>query len=241
MTIEKPYTQLSLPSESQVVSNAEFQCTKCPRLVEYRRSIKPKPQYAGFPYHNAPALPFGDPDPWFLVVGLAPGAHGCNRTGVPFQGDGAGTLLYQALFECGLSNRGDIRDYAPDLELNGVLITNTVWCVPPQNRPTKEEFHACRPNLLDLLQAKKRITDILCIGADAWREVHAAFNCKMPKFAHGAKHIMAPYTIYTSFHTSTYNQNTGRINLPMLTELIKVIKQRLLQSSGLHRANGLCP
>ena len=208
-------------------SNAELQCDKCPRLVEYRRSIEPKPKFAGVCYHNAPVLPSGDPNgPWLLIVGLAPGAHGANRTGINFMGDGAGTLLYEALFQCGLSSRGNVHDHT-HVELYGVMITNAVRCVPPQNKPTNDEFQACRPNLMGLLQLKESIADILCIGADAWREIHTAFECKMPKFAHGAISVVSSYRLYASFHTSTYNQNTGRVNLSMLTDLLKnILKSR---------------
>lgn len=205
------------------VVQSDNECVKCPRLVEYRRSIIPKAQFAEFCYHNAPVLPSGDPSAWLLIIGLAPGAHGANRTGVNFLGDGAGVLLYQALFECGLATRYNLYDSCPSDYLRGVMITNTVRCVPPKNKPTGKEFETCRSNLLELFREKKTITDILCIGADAWREIHNVFDCKPGKFSHGARRIMTPYTIYASFHTSTYNQNTGRINLSMLTGLIKCI------------------
>lgn len=200
-------------------------CDKCTRLVEYRRSVKPKPQYALFPYHNAPVMPFGDSDAWLLIIGLAPGAHGANRTGRPFQGDGAGTLLYAALHDAGFCNHRDVFDFAPDLALTGAKITNACRCVPPKNVVAPSEFANCRPYLVETLSSPK-ITDVLCIGRNAYEQFQKVVGEEGPAFGHKVHGQVGRFRVAVSYHTSTYNQNTRRITLDDVVEILLEIRRR---------------
>lgn len=204
-------------------------CTKCPRLVEYRESIRPKTPLIEKAYWNKPVLPFGAPTPWLLVIGLAPGAHGANRTSRPFQGDGAGVYLYRELYDAGLCNIRDVFDFTPDLELDGVLITNAVRCVPPSNKPIPAEFRNCLPYLAETLKLPS-LKDVLCIGRDAFLQVCKLHGEKLT-FAHGVHTKMGRLRIHTTFHTSLYNQSTKRIKEGDLTKVLLEI----LEMAGVYQ------
>jgi uracil-DNA glycosylase len=177
----------------------EDNCAKCDRLVKYRAGIQPRKSLEGRNYRNLPVPNFGDPKAWLLIIGLAPGAHGANRTGKPFQGDGAGELLYASLHEVGLCNTQKVIDFDPAIKLSGVLITNAVRCAPPGNKPTSEEFGNCRDHLQETL-ASHGITDILCIGRDAYEQLCKALETKSLKFSHGLSHKYGRFRVYCSYH-----------------------------------------
>jgi len=199
------------------------ECALCPRLAEYRGSIRPKnPLFST--YWNKPVPDFGDPDAWLLIVGLAPGAHGANRTGRPFTGDSAGVLLYRALYDAGLSDTRDVLDYVPDIRLSGVLITNAVHCAPPDNKPSPEEFRNCQPFLSALLD-EPSFTDILCLGASAHRMVCRTLGVRGEGFGHGKSFAAGRFRVYSSYHTSRYNSNVGRITAGQVTEILTRIRQ----------------
>lgn len=204
----------------------ESDCSRCDRLVKYRTGIRPRKSLEGRNYRNLPVPNFGDPDAWLLIIGLAPGAHGANRTGKPFQGDAAGVLLYASLYEVGLCNTEKVIDLDPAIKLSGVLITNAVRCAPPGNRPSAEEFGNCRNYLQDTL-ASRVISDILCIGRDAYEQLCKALEIKSLKFSHGLSHECDRFRIYCSYHTSAYNQNTRRITQASLVSILhKIIECR---------------
>jgi len=194
-------------------------CSACSRLVEYRESIRPKRQEHAS-YWNNPVAPFGDPEGWLLIIGLAPGAHGANRTSLPFCGDGAGILLYGGLYETGFSNQSNPTDYDPELRLTGAIITNTCLCVPPANRPTLEEFKKCRHHLLEIISIPT-ITHIICIGGDAHGQLQRALGIKGPAFRHGDSYSLGQYVVTDCYHTSTLNQNTGRITMSMVVDVLR--------------------
>ena len=189
-------------------------CPICPRLVAYRLANR-----AAHPdWWNAPVPGWGDPAAWLCIAGLAPGVTGANRTGRPFTGDFAGVLLYETLAKFGLS-RGTY-DARPDdsLELTGAFISNSVRCVPPQNKPETTEIHACRPFLAAQLAALPNLRVVLALGAIAHQSAVKALGGKLPKhpFAHAAVHqLHTGIVLIDSYHCSRYNTNTGRLTAPM--------------------------
>jgi uracil-DNA glycosylase family 4 len=200
----------------------EVNCALCPRLVELRRANR-----AAFPdWHNAPVASFGDRGARLLVVGLAPGLRGANRTGRPFTGDHAGEILYRTLIDHGFA-RGDYRT-APDddLELIDCRITNAVRCVPPENRPTGAEINACRRFLsAELCTPPPRV--VLPLGGIAHASVIRALNLPlrhMP-FLHGVIYRPAQAPILMPcYHCSRYNLNTGRLTPAMFTALFARVR-----------------
>lgn len=189
-------------------------CPACPRLVTLRQELR-----ADHPdWWNAPVPAFGDPGAWLAIVGLAPGKHGANRTGRPFTGDHAGTLLYATLARFGLSEgRYDSR---PDdgLRLTGAIILNAVRCLPPENKPTPEEVRTCRPYLESALEALPGARAIVALGQIAHQSAVKALGGRLPKarFAHLAEHRMPDgRVLIDSYHCSRYNQNTGRLTPAM--------------------------
>lgn len=201
-------------------------CSLCPRLVEYRRGNQQTyPQYT-----NAPAASFGAEDARLLVVGLAPGLHGANRTGRPFTGDYAGDLLYATLLKFGFATgRYDAR--ADDgLRLNAAMISNAVRCAPPQNKPSPSEIAACRPFLAARIASLARLEAIVCLGRIAHQSTLAALSIR-PKdapFAHGAAHrIDARRMVFDSYHCSRYNTNTGRLTPAMFDDVFRAVHTHL--------------
>ncbi len=195
-------------------------CPLCPRLVTYRQENRARNP----DWFNAPVPGWGDPEAWLLVVGLAPGVAGANRTGRPFTGDTAGTLLYQTLIGCGLAS--GVYDARPDdgLRLEGVFISNAVRCVPPGNKPTPAEVHMCRPFLVGQMAALPRARTIVALGQIAHQSAVKACGGKLPKtpFAHGAVHrLHTGYTIVDSYHCSRLNTNTGRLTAEMFEAVFR--------------------
>jgi uracil-DNA glycosylase family 4 len=199
-------------------------CPRCPRLVDYRRANR-----AAQPdWWNAPVPGFGDPQAWLAVVGLAPGVRGANRTGRPFTGDAAGVLLYDTLTKFGLV-RGAYAASADDgITLDGVFITNAVRCVPPGNKPTTTEIHACRPFLVDHLRALPALKVVVALGATAHQSTVKALGGKLPKtpFAHAAVHrLHTGFTVIDSYHCSQLNTNTGRLTPAMFEAVFALALQ----------------
>jgi uracil-DNA glycosylase family 4 len=192
-------------------------CPLCPRLVAYRaENAAQNPDW-----WNGPAPSFGDPDARLLVVGLAPGRTGANRTGRPFTGDGAGVILYDTLLKTGFATgRYDAR---PDdgLTLIDCMITNAVRCAPPLNKPTPAEEATCRPFLIDRLAALPRLKVIVTLGDISRKNVLKALG--LPASAapagHGVEAPVGPYTLLNSYHCSRLNTNTGRLT-PAMFEAI---------------------
>jgi len=195
-------------------------CPLCPRLVAFREAQRAV--YSD--WHNAPVSSFGDPDPWLAIVGLAPGLKGANRTGRPFTGDASGPLLYGTLLKFGLVD-GAFAGHADDgLRLAGVRILNAVRCVPPLNKPTPAEIHACRPFLERELAALPRLRVVVALGQIAHQSAIKALGGKLPKcrFAHGAEHRLPNgMVLIDSYHCSRYNQNTGRLTPDMFEAVFR--------------------
>jgi uracil-DNA glycosylase family 4 len=181
-------------------------------------------------WFNAPVPSFGDPEPALLIVGLAPGLRGANRTGRPFTGDFAGDLLYRSLLKSGFAvGRYDAHP-EDGLELRRARITNAVRCVPPQNKPEAAEIAACRPFLLAELAAWPSVKAILALGAIAHYAVLAAKGLRRAgyPFAHGAIHALPDGIVLAdSYHCSRLNTNTGRLTEAMFETVITALAERL--------------
>ncbi len=201
-------------------------CPLCPRLAAFRAA-----QRAAHPeWHNAPVPPFGDDRAELLIVGLAPGLKGANRTGRPFTGDHAGGLLYATLQKFGLAEG----DYAarPDdgLALVRARITNAVRCVPPQNRPLPGEIAACRGFLVAEIASLPRLRAMVALGGIAHDAVLAALGLRRASlpFAHGALHDLPEGRLLAdSYHCSRLNTNTGRLSAAMFEAVFAGLLERL--------------
>jgi uracil-DNA glycosylase family 4 len=170
---------------------------------------------------------FGDPDAAILIVGLAPAAHGANRTGRMFTGDRSGDWLYAALHRAGLASQPTSVDAGDGLRMRGAYISAIVRCAPPQNKPTTAERDECFPYLAEELALLERVGVIVCLGAFAWdgalrvlaRAGHATPRPK-PRFGHEAEAAVGPYTLVGSFHPSQQNTFTGKLTEPMLDAVL---------------------
>jgi uracil-DNA glycosylase len=206
----------------------EKDCALCPRLVEFREANR-----TAFPdWHNAPVPTFcptsAKPPVKLLIVGLAPGLRGANRTGRPFTGDYAGDLLYATLGKFGLA-RGNY-DARPDdgLELVGCQITNSVRCVPPQNKPVGAEIAACRPFLANTIKALPDLRVILALGTIAHGTVLSALGMRKVTFpfGHGAVHRLPGGVFFAdSYHCSRYNTNTRRLTTDMFESVFEKLAE----------------
>jgi uracil-DNA glycosylase family 4 len=202
-------------------------CQVCPRLARFRQANR-----AAHPgWRNAPVESFGDSDARLLVVGLAPGLSGANRTGRPFTGDYAGDLLSATLLEFGFA--AGVYDRRPDdgLTLRDCAIVNAVRCVPPENKPTPAEIAACRPYLSRAIGALPRLEAILALGRIAHDSVLRALGLRLARFAftHGARHDLegAGVVLFDSYHCSRYNTNTGVLTAPMFRAVFAAVRARL--------------
>ena len=196
-------------------------CAFCARLALFRAANRE----AHRDWHNAPVPSFGPRDARLLIVGLAPGLKGANRTGRPFTGDYAGDLLYATLEKFGYAT-GEYAERADDgFELVDCRITNSVRCVPPENKPTPAEIAACRPFLVDEIAAMPKLETILALGAVAHQTVLTALGEKRSKFpfVHGALHALPRLRLADSYHCSRYNTNTGRLTREMFEGVFTAI------------------
>lgn len=202
-------------------------CPFCPRLADYRSANrKSAPDW-----HNGPVPSFGDPDARLLIVGLAPGLKGANRTGRPFTGDFAGELLFATLLKFGFA-AGRYGARADDgLGLVDAMITNALRCAPPQNRPEGAEIAACRPFLAACIAALPNLAAIVCLGRIAHDATLAALGLRKSaaQFAHGARHDVdgGRIALFDSYHCSRYNTNTGRLTADMFEAVFSAARGRL--------------
>lgn len=209
-----------------IPAEAPRNCRLCPRLCAYREenaALEPD-------WHNAPVDSFGDPSAQLLVVGLAPGRTGANRTGRPFTGDWAGDLLYSTLAAFGLS-RGRYERHAGDgLRLDAAMITNAVRCAPPENKPTGAEAAACRPFLAARIAGLPELRVIVALGRIAHENTVRALGARTADhpFAHGAEHALkgpnGALRLFDSYHCSRYNTNTGRLTEAMFHDVFRAAR-----------------
>jgi len=199
-------------------------CRRCSRLAGFLDSVR-----ARHPdYHGRPVAPFGEASARLLIVGLAPGMHGANRTGRPFTGDYAGILLYRTLHKFGFANRPVSTAAGDGLKLQGCRITNAVKCLPPQNKPTGAEVKRCSGFLAAEIAALKAGSIVLALGSVAHRAVLMAAGEKASAFgfAHGAVHrLHNGLILIDSYHCSRYNTQTRRLTADMFEQVFVVIRR----------------
>ncbi len=208
-------------------------CQKCPRLVKYLQALPPSRGRTRQDYWNRPVPGFGDPQARVCLVGLAPGAHGANRTGRPFTGDGAGDFMYPLLHQAGFASQPEAQCAGDGLVLKDLYITNAVKCVPPENLPAAGEFANCRPFLAEELLGLPRLKVVILLGQGAFTsylrllKAEGALNrlADYP-FGHGATYRLddGPWLV-ASYHTSRYNVQTGRINAGMFLSLLEAVRR----------------
>jgi uracil-DNA glycosylase family 4 len=200
-------------------------CPACPRLVAFREEARTREPS----WHNAPVPSFGASSGRLLIVGLAPGLRGANRTGRPFTGDYAGDLLYATLDEFGFS-RGRFEARPDDgLELVDCRLTNAVRCVPPENKPTGGEIVTCRPFLAATMAAMPRLRAAVALGRIAHESLVRALGQKPAAFpfGHGRRHAIGPVAVFDSYHCSRYNTNTGRLTPEMFRTVFAAVRREL--------------
>ena len=201
-------------------------CRECPRLAQHLDGVRR--EHAE--YHAKPVAPFGDKNPRLLIVGLAPGMHGANRTGRPFTGDHAGILLYQTLHRYGYGNRAASVALGDGLELAGCRITNAVKCLPPENKPLPAEVKQCNGYLRAELAALAPSAAILALGAIAHQAVLMALALRRADypFGHAATHELPDgRALFDSYHCSRYNTQTRRLTEAMFFEVFERIGEHL--------------
>ncbi|MDQ3758705.1 MAG: uracil-DNA glycosylase [Actinomycetota bacterium] len=200
-------------------------CRRCPRLVEWREACAADPprRYRDEDYWARPLPGFGDPAAAIAVVGLAPAAHGANRTGRMFTGDRSGDWLYRAMHRAGLANQPTSTDARDGLRLRGAFVTAIVRCAPPQNKPTIAERDECVPYLARELRVLERVRVLVCLGSFGWdgalRSLRSAGHDvprPKPRFGHGAEARIGPYALVGSYHPSQQNTFTGKLTEEML-------------------------
>jgi len=215
-------------SELELLNKKIIACRKCPRLVKWREEVArvKRKAYQDQEYWGKPVPGFGDPQARVLVVGLAPGAHGSNRTGRQFTGDASGGFLYPALYRAGFANQPSTESRSDGLILKDMYITASGRCAPPANKPSSEELNNCQPFLeheIEILKPKV----IVCLGRIAFDRVlivHSARNLKW-KFGHGAVYQLENGVwVLCSYHPSQQNTLTGKLTVEMFDDIWKKAK-----------------
>jgi uracil-DNA glycosylase family 4 len=206
-------------------------CTRCPRLAGHLAAVR----VSNPGYHARPVVPFGDPRPRLLIVGLAPGMHGANRTGRPFTGDHAGILLYATLHRFGYGSQAVATAAGDGLKLHGCRITNAVKCLPPENKPLPAEVRECNGYLRAELAGLTEGTALLALGTVAHQAVLRALHLRVADFpfAHNASHVLERgMRLFDSYHCSRYNTNTRRLTPDMFHAVFEQIAAFLAAGRG---------
>jgi uracil-DNA glycosylase len=214
-------------------------CRRCPRLVEWREAgaAAPPRRFQGQTYWARPVAGFGDPRARLAIVGLAPAAHGANRTGRMFTGDRSGDWLYAAMHRGGYANQPESRDAEDGLRLLDAYVTAVVRCAPPANRPSPAERDNCLPYLARELRLLERCRTIVALGAFAWdgalralRDIGVEAPRPRPRFGHGTEATLGEWRLLGCYHPSQQNTFTGRLTEPMLDRIFA--RARELSTAG---------
>ena len=215
-----------------VLNREVIACTRCPRLVAYRQEVArvKRRAYLAWEYWGKPVPGFGDPDARVLIMGLAPGAHGSNRTGRPFTGDASGNFMYPVLYETGFANQPNATDRNDGLKLKDLYITAAARCAPPDNKPLPEELANCAPFLdreLDGLKKVKVVVALGKIGFDAYLNYVKRLGLLQSKSAYLFKHrahypLPDSKVLLASYHPSNQNTQTGKLTRQMFVEIFKL-------------------
>jgi uracil-DNA glycosylase family 4 len=203
------------PLEREIVD-----CRRCPRLVAWREQVarEKRAAFRDWDYWGRPVPGFGDPGARVLLLGLAPAAHGGNRTGRVFTGDRSGDFLFAALHATGFANQAIATDRDDGLQLIDCFITAAVKCAPPANKPLPSERDSCRPWLDGELELLEHARVIVCLGKFAWDVIAPR---PVPKFGHGAEAAAGRYTLIACFHPSQQNTFTGKLTAPMMEAVLR--------------------
>ncbi|MCO4812690.1 MAG: uracil-DNA glycosylase [Gammaproteobacteria bacterium] len=207
------------------MANFDVACRACPRLSAFLDEVKGR-----YPdYYCRPVPPFGAPDARFLIVGLAPGMHGANRSGRPFTGDHAGILLYQMLHKYGFGSRDHSESVDDGLELIDCRITNAVKCLPPDNKPVGAEINTCNAFLANELKLLPTGAVVVALGGIAHRAIVKAMGLRQAdyKFGHAALHDLGHFRVLDSYHCSRYNTNTRRLTEEMFDAIFAQVRDLL--------------
>jgi uracil-DNA glycosylase len=233
-----------LQGELRRILDDLVQCRRCPRLVAHREATGANPprRYRGQTYWSRPVPGWGDPRARLLLVGLAPAAHGGNRTGRMFTGDESGNWLFEALHAAGFANQPTSVHRDDGLALTYAWITSAAHCAPPDNKPTREELACCQPFLLDELRALTQVEVVVALGRIGWdnylrarKALGWALPVAKPTFGHGAVTRFADGTVLiASYHPSQQNTFTGKLTKPMLRSVFTTARS-LLASEGVTR------
>jgi len=218
-------------SKLKTLNEEIITCRKCPRLVMWREEVArvKRKAYKDEEYWGKPVPGFGDPQARVLVVGLAPGAHGSNRTGRNFTGDASGSFLYPALYRAGFANQATAESRSDGLILKNMYITASGRCAPPDNKPSPEELNNCQPYLereLEILKPKV----IVCLGRIAFERILRIYSARNAawKFGHGALYqLNSGEWILCSYHPSQQNTLTGKLTVKMFDDIWKKAKELL--------------
>jgi len=213
-------------------------CRRCPRLVAWREqaATTPRAAFAGERYWARPVPGFGDPAASILIVGLAPAAHGGNRTGRIFTGDRSGDFLFAALFRAGLSNQSTSVHRGDGLRLTGAYVAAVVRCAPPANRPTPQERDRCLSFLAREIPLLPRLRVVVALGSFAWDGALQALGQNghrvkpKPQFGHGAQARIGPYVLLGCFHPSQQNTFTGKLTARMLETIFEEARRLASES-----------
>jgi uracil-DNA glycosylase len=205
-------------------------CKKCDRLRDYCTQIATvkKRAYRDCEYWGKPVPSFGDPDAPVLIIGLAPGAHGSNRTGRPFTGDGSGNFLYPVLYQTGFASQPEATSRNDGMQLHGLWITSVVRCAPPGNKPLPQEIANCAPFLDGEINALGNLRVVVCLGKIAFdgftqylRRTGKISSRAGLQFAHGAEYKLPGLTLLASYHPSLQNTNTGKLTPSMFRAIFQ--------------------
>jgi uracil-DNA glycosylase len=232
---------VSKPRSLEQIQRSIIRCTRCPQLREYCAEVArvKKRAYAHETYWGKPVPPFGDPDARVMLVGLAPGAHGSNRTGRPFTGDASGDFLYPALYRAGFASAPNAERSGDGLVLHDCLITSAGRCAPPKNKPTPDELRNCFPYLLEEFDALPNLRVMIGLGSIGFdailkvlRERGFTLDLQRPKFGHGAEVLATRakrrIVALASYHPSRQNTNTGVLTAPMFDAIFARAKNLLV-------------
>ena len=217
------------------VAEAVVGCRRCPRLVRFRESVPPRKSFRSEAYWRRPVPGFGDPSASLVVIGLAPAAHGGNRTGRVFTGDESGRFLVRALCEAGYANRPTSETRDDGLLYTDCYVTAAVKCAPPQDKPTAKEFEKCLPWLDSELRLLTRAEVVLALGGAAFKAFldyadRRGAATRGIRFAHGARHAFASLPVlYGCYHPSPRNTHTGKLTSAMLVSLLERVRDEARQ------------
>jgi uracil-DNA glycosylase len=233
----------SRPMELEALARRIHRCRLCPRLVEWREAAAANPprRYAGERYWARPLDGFGDPRARVVVIGLAPAAHGGNRTGRIFTGDRSGDWLFAAMHRTGFANQPESEHRGDGLRLRDAYVTAVNRCAPPANRPTPAERDNCLPYLERELELLERSRVLVALGSFAWdgalrtvRALGEAVPVPKPRFGHGAEASVGRWTLLGCFHPSQQNTFTGKLTEPMLDAVFERARELASRGPGGH-------